>query len=480
MTVPNVRINEIDGALGIVPANLVTLHAFMGGALGGPLNMPATFARVSDLVATFVGGPLVEAVALYIVQTGNPAMVVRVPTTTTPVLGTVTHTGTGTAVVTVDAASVPQDDYEIVLKIVAGGTVGTAGVTYQTSLDGGQSFSATTPLGTATSINVGGVTLTLVAAETLVAGDTYSVRVSAATWQGTDLTAGLESLRTTSLSWEQLIMVGPMVPAAAAVVDSAIAGFSNAPGKDCSWIGHVRLPNEGESDATYQTAVSTAWQGTATTYGTLCAAACRVPSGVSGRNYRRSPLFPVAVAQSCTEEVNIADPNLGALRGVSIRDANGNLVEHDEAATPGLDDARFLALRTIDGYQGVYVNRPLILSATGSDFSLIPHRRVMNLAKRTLRAYFVRRLNRPVRIAPSGFILEADALEIEGGALALLRSALLSKPKASDAQFTLSRTDNLLSTKTLTATCRIIPLAYPEFIEIEIGFYNPALSTLAA
>jgi len=480
MTVPNVRINEIDGALGIVPANLVTLHAFMGGALGGPLNTPAAFARVSDLVATFVGGPVVEAVALYIVQTGNPAIVVRVPTTTTPVLGTVTHTGTGAAVVTVDPTSTPDDDYEVVLKIVLGGAVGTAGPTYQTSLDGGQSFSATTALGTATNIVVGGVKLALVAAEMLVAGDTYSVRVSAATWQGTDLTAGLEALRTTSLAWEQLIMVGAMVPAAAAVVDGAIAGFSNSPGKDCSWIGHVRVPNTGESDSTYQAAMSTAWQGTATTYGTLCAAACRVPSGVSGRNYRRSPLFPVAVAQSCSEEVNIADPNLGPLRGVSIRDANGNLVEHDEAAMPGLDDSRFLSLRSIDGYEGVYVNRPLILSAHGSDFELIPHRRVMNLAKRTLRVYFVRRLNRPVRVAPSGFILEADALEIEGGALALLRSTLLAKPKASDVQFTLSRTDNLLSTKTLTATCRLVPLAYPEAITIEIGFYNPALATLAA
>jgi hypothetical protein len=38
----------------------------------------------------------------------------------------------------------------------------------------------------------------------------------------------------------------------------------------------------------------------------------------------------------------------------------------------------------------------------------------------------------------------------------------------------------MLSTKTLTGTCRIIPLAYPEFIELQIGFYNPALVTLAA
>ena len=105
---------------------------------------------------------------------------------------------------------------------------------------------------------------------------------------------------------------------------------------------------------------------------------------------------------------------------------------------------------------------------------------MLNLTELVLRNYFVRRLNRPIRVNPiTGFILEADALEIEGGALAIMRSSLLAAPKASDVQFVLSRTDNILSTKTLTATARVIPLAYPEFINIEVGFYNPALSIAA-
>jgi hypothetical protein len=95
--------------------------------------------------------------------------------------------------------------------------------------------------------------------------------------------------------------------------------------------------------------------------------------------------------------------------------------------------------------------------------------------------YFIRRLNRPVRVDTStGFILEADAVEIEAGATETLRAALLAKPKASGVQFILSRVDNVLATKTLTGRARVIPLAYPEFIEIEVGFYNPALATPAA
>jgi hypothetical protein len=173
--------------------------------------------------------------------------------------------------------------------------------------------------------------------------------------------------------------------------------------------------------------------------------------------------------------------NRGPLGGVSIRDANGNAIEHDEAVTPTLDALRFLALRTIDGYGGVYINRAILHSQSGSDFELIVHRRVMNMAKTTLRRYFVRRLNRPVRIDKStGYILESDALEIEGGARALLASTMLSRPSVSAVRFTLSRTDNLLSTKTLTGECGLLPLAYPEFISLRIGFFNPALVTLAA
>src|SRR5690606_24080909 len=112
-----------------------------------------------------------------------------------------------------------------------------------------------------------------------------------------------------------------------------------------------------------------------------------------------------------------------------IRDANGNPLYHDEFAQPGLDAMRATVLRTWSSPQGVYVNRPRIFSADGSDFYLVPHRRVMNLAYRTLLAYFVRRLNKPVRVnTTTGKIREEEALEIETGADAVLRAALMADP----------------------------------------------------
>lgn len=180
-----------------------------------------------------------------------------------------------------------------------------------------------------------------------------------------------------------------------------------------------------------------------------------------------------------SEEINVADVNLGPLPGVLLVDDLGRPIAHDEALNPGLDDARFVTLRTWEGIQGVYVTRPRLLAPSGSDFEIAPYRRVINIAKEALRLYLIRRLHRPIRVSrTTGLILERDARDIEIGGLAVLRALLGAQPKASDWEFVVSRTDNLLSTKTLTVTGRIIPLGYPEFIDFELGLANPAVESV--
>jgi hypothetical protein len=161
---------------------------------------------------------------------------------------------------------------------------------------------------------------------------------------------------------------------------------------------------------------------------------------------------------------------------VQIRDTNGNPDRHDEANNPGLDDARFTTLRTWSGYPGVYVTRSRIFAPDGSDFSITTYRRVFNLFHEILFAYFVAALNRPVRVNKNtGFILEQDALQLEKGAESSVRGALGAQPMMSGVKVTVSRTDNLLSTKTMNVDARLYPLAYPEAINLSLGFINPAI-----
>ena len=457
----------------------------------GTVDLPATYARVSDVTAAFGDGPLVEAAAYYIEKYGRPVVLVRTGQTTVgafPAGAVVVFAGTGTSVVTVDnVGTAPWDDYEFYFKVIVGGTIGTPGITFQWSLDGGRTLSPVTALGAATDFTfplsgAAGSEATIdFAAGTLVAADLVTFRGDAPLWNGTEIGTALDALFATSIAWENAHIVGAVDGTSFDVIDPKFTGAITS-GKYRAWIGHTRMPDLAETEAAYLVAMAAIFDSKATVHGEICSGAAKTISGVTSRQYRRPVSFPVASREGfVSEEVNIGDVNLGPLPGISIRDANGNADEHDESLNPGLDDSRFTVLRTWDDFQGVYVNRPRILSAAGSDFDLFTKRRVLNITHAILRPYFIRRLNKPILVdEATGFILESEALEIESGALAAMRSALLAKPKASAVQFVLSRFDNVLSTKTLTGTARVIPLAYPEFVDLEIGFLNPALQVITA
>lgn len=482
MSQPSVTITELDGALGVLPPSSGKLFALVGVSSSGTQNAPATYARVKDVVAAFGAGPLVEAAAHYIERYGKPVVLVRTGQTTAGSPGTLVTSVAGTSVVTLDTTA-PNDDYEGLFRVVTGGTVGTAGITFQWSLDGGRTLSPVTALGTANTYvfpGTGGVNIDF-AAGTLLAGDYVTFRTTAPCWNSTELGTALDALGNSAANWELVHVVGPIDATSFDTIETKVNAMAAA-GKYHGWIGNCRVPNVSESESSYLTAMNAIFASKTTTHGMLCAGACKLTSSVNGRKYKRPVAFAVAARQASVDhEVNVADVNLGTLTGVSIRDANGNADEHDESINPGLDDARFCVLRTWDGIPGVYVNRPRLFSSDTSDYQLMPHRRVMNICHEALRAYFIRRLNKAIRVnASTGFILEEEALEIEAGALAAMRSTLLAKPKASGVQFALSRTDNLLSTKTLTGQARIIPLGYPEFVSLDLGFVNPALQVQTA
>lgn len=477
MSVPSVVITELDGQIGALPDGQKIL-AMIGVSDGGTVNAPSAFGRKQDVIAAFVGGPLVEEAGHFIETTRLPVLCVKAAVTTAGTSDAVDSTGkTGTSAVT--ATGAPNDDYDLMLTVVAGGTIGVTGITFTLSYDAGRTPGLVTALGTANTYAVPGAGSAGFAfgAGTLVAGDVIRLRTHAPNWSSTDLAAAIAAVNASALQWEIADIVGPIDGTAFDAIETAFAGM---PEKD--WIGSARMPNAGESEAAYLAALNGIFAARSTKVGSLCAGAAKTVSGVSFRQYRRPARTTVATRiASISGELDAAEVDLGALPGIAIRTNGGNPDPdcHDEAVNPGLDDARFTTLRTIDGIPGVYINNPRIFSAPGSDFEFFQHRRIFIIAKQALRLYFIRRLSKPLLVDKNtGFILETEALEIESGAKAVLRSTLMAKPKASAIDVELSRTDNLLQTKRLTVQARITPLAYPKEIDVSIGFFNPSLQVL--
>lgn len=490
MSIPSVTQTERDGALGVLPDG-DSMIAFMGVSDSGSIALPAAYARNQDISSTFGGGPLPQA-ASRAINAEQAVIMVRTGQSQAATETTIDVTGvTGASVATYGADTTANDDYELVFKVIAGGTVGVTGITYQLSIDGGRSFGPTTALGTATSVvftrpdgsTCGGVGFQFTAAS-LNAGDIVRGTTLAPRWNTTEIGTAIAALINSTLPWDVLMVVGDLDGAA---YDAIVTAMAAAPEK--TWIGHFRKPlvtPSAESEAAYKVAFDAAFASRASSYSHVCAGAAQVVSPLDKVQYRRPVLFAIAdLVGDVSPEVDIAQVDLGPLVGVNIRDLNGNPLEHDETVNPGLDDSRALVLRTWKGRQGVYVNNPRTLSAAGSDFQFLQHRRVFNIFKKTRREYFETRLSKPILVnTQTGFMLETEARTMELECDALIRSAIMQIPMASGGGFQrgeftrVSRTDNLLSTNTVHVQGKIVPLAYPKAILDDVAFSNPALKTI--
>lgn len=481
--IPNINLTTLDGALGVLPLTAGRPMVVAGPTPSGTALQPVALARAKDVVSQFgVGGPTVEGACYAIENFGRPVVVMKTAGSTAGTVGTINVTGvSGTSVVTVSGSPTPIDDFEVAVRIITGGTVGTAGITYQESLDDGRTWSPTKALGTANSLAVAlsGVTFAL-AAGTLLAGDIWRLRCIAPAATASDVTAAMAALKNYGGAWEFVYLTSPIDATIGAALDAGIASMA-AIGRYRWWIGGTRLPNVGETNAQYQTAMALISAAYSTTHGSLWAGSSYLLSGNPGRayNYTRSPAMAAAAKlTSVGEHIDIGQllaPG-GPVAGARIADLNNNPILHDELVTPGLDDLRFSVLRTDPDYPGVFFNNPRIFAANGSDFEFVQHRRVFNIALQAARAYLVTRLSKDVLVsAKTGFILESERKEIEDGLRLSLEAALMQTPKASAVGAQVSKTDNLLSTKTLTVDVRVTPLAYVKQINLTVGFINPAL-----
>jgi len=157
----------------------------------------------------------------------------------------------------------------------------------------------------------------------------------------------------------------------------------------------------------------------------------------------------------------------GPIQNASITDGGGNPRWHDEDLYPTLGSQRLVALRSFSdpGPQGVYISQSLVLSASGSDYVVLPHVRVMNAACGIVWSVLVTQLNIGVAAQAANaqgqvYIQPRDAQRLD----ALCNDALVQpmRGQCSAIQYATSRTDNIASNAaaTLTGTVSIVSLKY--------------------
>ena len=478
--IPQAPITKQDGNTGAVTPATTGILAIIAFSLAGVANVAQSYGRYTDIQQTNGLGPQVDFAAYFMNTAKKPVVVVTPTCTTAGVYGSITKTGTGTSTPTAGGTA-PCDDFQVQVKFPAGGTIGVTGITYQYSLDGGNNWSGILALGTATTITLlapplpglsTGVSFTL-GAGTIVANDSFTCVTTRPQMQNSDLVTALEALRTTKLPWDNVLIDVDASSTMVATVDSWLSGLNALGVYKFAWM-NTRKKNRPvpatETDATYQTAMSTLLATTSTINVDVGTDGGDLPSPVTGLVIPRPTSLAVATRKmQYGLGVDPAFVGNGPIPGFQIRDSSGNLKWHDEdpaSGNPGLDAQRLSTLRSIPGKQGVYVTNAHILSASGSDYIWDQHAVCMNAACNLAYQLLTDILSKGVNKNPPDpttnkiYILEADAKSIEDHINPQLQAALNKQVVA--VQFNLSRTDDLSSnsSSSVTAELQIVALAY--------------------
>lgn len=406
MGIPGVKVKK-SGAGGAPATNASDgILAIIAAAATGTFLQPALFTNQGAVQTAFGAQCVLADYAVYEIDvSGLPCLAMRSNPSVAGTYGTITSNITGTATVTAGATT-PNDHYDVVVTIVVGGALGTTGITYTYSLDGGETVSAVQSLGTGTTLTIpnSGVSFNLSSAtHTFIAGDNWSVFTERPLMNNADVTTALTALGQTRLPWEGVLLDCEYLAGTAGLVDTFLAGLE-AQGQFCFALLNVRYLNEptptAESPATYAAAITTLTQNDASERLCVGADGGHVVSLNTGLNLKRPTSLALgAMAMSLTPNIG-TDPAYvgnGPVAGYQI-DNGSNPNDWDEGVYQMLDAQRLVTLRSFaaGGPQGVYVCNANVLIPSGSSIVWLQYLRVLNKACRIAWATLITQLGRGV------------------------------------------------------------------------------------
>ena len=484
MPQPYLKESATDGALGLVAGDALKVFAIIGLCSALAANTVAAVTSLQALRDAAGYGPAVEQAAQVLQECGGGATVLLVcPSSSAGSLTAGTQVGSGLGDVS-DSSSTPNDDYDLVIKIIVAGAVATA--TFAYSLDGGRTYSSEIATAATYAIPNTGITVAFDSgAGNFVAGDRYPFEAKGPTFSVNQFNTAFDALVADGTEFSLLHVVG--IPADASPMASMAAAVQSklttvATDRHIQARGFIDGP-EGVSNS----ALKTATAGIAACPRVVLGADfCALTSVLSARVEKRPASWPI-FARACKVAISVAlhatDPNeSGPLPRVwPLKSRAGDPVSysyHDETtATTKLDDGRIACLRTWPGQTGVYVNRARTLALLTSDFTELHRGRVLDEAMREGYRYMFPIVGSKQGVnRVDGKISERDAIGIELGGRSRLVKALVNENHAEDAQFVVVRSDNVLASGLLKYRVRVLPKFHPDYIEGEFGFSNPALS----
>lgn len=490
MTLPAVTISKNVFSTSQAPPSSTGILAILAASSAGTVDQPGSYSR-SDLAVTDYGyGPLTDYAAHTIAAANQPVVLVKGTAAYAGALGAITTTNGSTSTIT-NNSSAPYDTYDVRVEFLTGGTIGVTGITYRYSLDGGNTWSGSQALGTATTLTIPntGVSFTL-GAGNINAGETLQAYTTRPQLNDTNITDGLTALGLSRLPFEGVLIDCSAGAATVGVIDTILSSWEGK-GKFKFALLNSRYKTEpeptAESEAAYATALGTTFGNQTSIRACVGADGAHAPSPITGWNLKRpTAMFLGGRAMAIPIGEDPAWVARGPLQGAQVSDARGNPFDHDEDLYPNLDSLRLTSLRSFapGGPQGIFVTNANTIAPTGSPFAYLQHIRIMNRACEIAWAVLTQQLSRGVRKNPKPdpvtnivTIFEPDAALLDK----LVEDALFQplKGQVSDFRFRVNRTDNMNAVPcVVTALLEIVALAYIKGFQVQAQFVKTISTTL--
>lgn len=489
MTLPQVKVKKTQVGAGAAIQSSDGVLAILASASAGPFNSPGSFSTQALLTATYPLGPLPEYGSYDINVSGRSVVAMRATASVAGARGTITKNVVGSSVVTA-AATNPFEHYAAQVAILQSGTVGTAGITFQYSLDGGTTVVGPLALGTATTLTIpnSGVAYAL-AAGTLLVGDNWSEFTERPLLNNSDISTSLAVLQTTRLPWEGVLIDCQYSSGTVGEIDTWL-GSLEPNGQFHFAVINTRFLTEptptGETPAAYAAAMATLTGTDSTNRMCVGADGGHVVSLITGFDLKRpTALALCAMAMAVTPNIGTdpADVELGAVPDYQI-DVNSNPNDWDEDLYQALDSLRLVTLRSFapGGPQGVYITNSNVLVPNGSNIVWLPYLRVLNKGCSISWQVLTTQLNKGVRTVlnttTGGLNIDPrDKQSIEALVNDPLKRSLAGQVVAT--QFTIDPTQDISTPGTpINATVAIQGLFYIKGFNVTVGLVKAIASPL--
>lgn len=458
-----------DGGLGILPEDTTATSWKVGSSSLGVAGNVYTFrgTDTSSVVATLGYGPLVDATIYHLLHSGGKTVYCYKATTSTAGSNSaVTAVGTSPALTLTGA---PYNQAEGVVQVMASGVIGTS--TFRYSIDGGDTFSEIIATAATYLIAELGVTLNF-AAGSYVAGDSYSWTSTAPGMTTTNVGNALDAIIASPLEAGFVHIVGvPADAAATAALTTLLQTKMEAAIAAKKYLFAIH-----GSAAVDKALLIASHVSVSAKYVMACAGFCELVNDRTGAIEKRSSDIVLA-ARVARNPLSVdlardaADSALDPVARISTLVPQGALAAsgyHDEAATPGLNAARFATLMTFTGKAGHYVTNGAMMAPAGSDFGLVQFVRIALRGAQLFYLWSLDNLSQRIRKDPAtGYILPAVANALEDDATAYLRAGI--GQHVDGISVIINRSDNLSADPTLRYKIRLVGPAYAKEISWELG-----------